>query len=483
MGDPARSPATARAGPACGISGLRAGHLDGRPVAPPPERPFREDTPVKTPRPIAPADGRLAILLPGLGAVATTLVAGVEAVKRGLAKPIGSLTQMATVRLGKRTEKRTPRVHELVPLAPLADVRFGGWDVFPDDAYQVAKHARVLSSELVDQLREPLQAVKPMPAVFSRDYVKRLDGPNVKKGANKRELGEALREDIRRFMKEQGCARAVMVWCASTEIYLEPSPAHATLADFEAAMAANHPDVAPSMIYAWAALQEGVAFGNGAPNLTVDIPALQELARKKRVAVAGKDFKTGQTLMKTVLAPMLKARMLGLEGWFSTNILGNRDGEVLDDPQSFKTKAVSKLSALEHILQPDLYPDLYAHFEHKVQINYYRPRGDNKEGWDAIDIVGWLGYPMQIKVDFLCRDSILAAPVALDIALFLDLAQRAGMSGIQEWLSFYFKSPMVGAGLYPEHDLFIQLTKLKNTLRHLAGEDLITHLGLDYYAS
>jgi myo-inositol-1-phosphate synthase len=445
--------------------------------------PPHEDIPVKTPRPIARADGRLAILLPGLGAVASTLVAGVEAVKRGLRKPIGSLTQMATIRLGKRTEKRMPLLKDFVPLASLGDIRFGAWDVFPDDAYEVAKHARVLDAELIEEIKAPLQALKPMPAVFSRDYVKRLDGPNVKKGATGRDLGEALREDIRRFMKEQGCTRAVMVWCASTEIYLEPTAVHATLAAFEAAMARNDPAIAPSMIYAWAALQEGVAFGNGAPNLTVDLPALQELARKKGVAIAGKDFKTGQTLLKTVLAPMLKARMLGLDGWFSTNILGNRDGEVLDDPQSFKTKEVSKLSVLEHILQPDLYPDLYGRFEHKVQINYYRPRGDNKEGWDAIDIVGWLGYPMQIKVDFLCRDSILAAPVALDIALFLDLAQRGGLSGIQEWLSFYFKSPMVGPGLYPEHDLFIQLTKLKNTLRHLAGEELITHLGLDYYES
>ena len=439
---------------------------------------------MKTLRSIAPASGRLAVLLPGLGAVATTLIAGVEAVRRDLAKPIGSLTQMATIRLGKRTEKRTPRIKDLVPLAALADVRFGAWDVFPDDAYEVARNARVLEPELLEQLREPLRAVKPMSAVFSRDYVKRLDGPNVKKGADKLALGEAIREDIRRFVKEEGCARAVMVWCASTEIFLEPGdPAYRRLDAFEAAMARNDPAIAPSMIYAWAALQEGVPFGNGAPNLTVDVPALQQLARQKGVAIAGKDFKTGQTLMKTVLAPMLKARMLGLQGWFSTNILGNRDGEVLDDPGSFKTKAMSKLSALEHILQPDLYPDLYGHFDHKVQINYYRPRGDNKEGWDAIDIVGWLGYPMQIKVDFLCRDSILAAPVALDIALFLDLAQRSGLSGIQEWLSFYFKSPMVGEGLYPEHDLFIQLTKLKNTLRHLMGEELITHLGLDYYES
>ncbi len=433
------------------------------------------------PRSIAPAEGRLAVLLPGLGAVATTLIAGVEAVKRGMAKPIGSLTQLASVRLGKRTEKRSPRIKDLVPIAGLDDLRFGAWDVFPDDAYASACHAKVLEQDLVDKLREPLQAVKPMTAVFSPDYVRRLDGPNVKKAPTKRDLGEALREDIRRFMKANDCARGVMVWCASTEVYLQPSAVHAELGAFEAAMAANDPAIAPSMIYAWAALQEGIPFANGAPNLTVDVPALQALAKKKGVPIAGKDFKTGQTMMKTVLAPMLKARMLGLDGWFSTNILGNRDGEVLDDPGSFKTKEVSKLSVLEHILQPQLYPDLYGRIDHKVQINYYRPRGDNKEGWDAIDIVGWLGYPMQIKVNFLCRDSILAAPVALDVALFMDLAHRAGLAGIQEWLSFYFKSPMVGEGLYPEHDLFIQLTKLKNTLRHVAGEELITHLGLDYY--
>jgi myo-inositol-1-phosphate synthase len=436
---------------------------------------------LKKVRTIAPAKGRLALFLPGLGAGATTLIAGVEAVRRGKAKPIGSLTQMATVRLGKRTERRTPLIRELVPIAPLDDLCFGAWDVFPDDAYASALHAKVLETELVEELRPALQAVKPMPAVFSPEYVRRLDGPNVKKARDKRELGEAVREDIRRFMKENDCTRAVMVWCASTEVYLEPSAVHAELGRFEKAMAANDPAIAPSMIYAWAALQEHVPFANGAPNLTVDVPALQELAKAQGVPIAGKDFKTGQTLLKTVLAPMLKARMLGLDGWFSTNILGNRDGEVLDDPGSFKTKEVSKLSALQHILQPTLYPDLYGRFDHKVQINYYRPRGDNKEGWDAIDIVGWLGYPMQIKVNFLCRDSILAAPVALDVALFLDLAQRAGLSGIQEWLSFYFKSPMVAEGLYPEHDLFIQLTKLKNTLRHVAGEELITHLGLDYY--
>ena len=430
---------------------------------------------------IAPASGRLAVLIPGLGAVATTLIAGVEAVRRGLAKPTGSLTQLGTVRLGKRTEKRVPLVKDLVPLASLDDVRFGAWDVFPDDAYESARHAAVLERDLVEELRPALQAVRPMSAVFSPEYVRRLDGPNVKRGKDKLALGEALREDIRRFVREHECARAVMVWCASTEVYLEPSVVHADVARFVTAWAAGDPAIAPSMVYAWAALKEGVPFANGAPNLTVDLPALQQLAREQGVPLAGKDFKTGQTMMKTVLAPMLKARLLGLNGWFSTNILGNRDGEVLNDPGSFKTKEVSKLSALEHILQPSLYPDLYGEFDHQVHIEYYRPRGDNKEGWDNIDIRGWLDYPMQIKVNFLCRDSILAAPVALDVALFLDLAQRAGMAGIQEWLSFYFKSPMVAEGLYPEHDLFIQLTKLKNTLRHLAGEELITHLGLDYY--
>jgi myo-inositol-1-phosphate synthase len=430
---------------------------------------------------IAPAKGRLAILTPGLGAVATTLVAGVEAVKRGIAQPIGSLTQMGTVRLGKRTDARAPLIRDLVPLYALEDVRFGGWDVFSDSAYESALHAQVLDRALLEQVREPLEALKPMSAVFFPEYVKRLHGTHVKTGPSKLDLGEQLRADIRGFMKANGCDRAVMLWCASTEIYMERSAVHGDLAAFEKGLAESDPAIAPSMIYAWAALKEGVPFANGAPNLTVDTPALLELARKQGVPVAGKDFKTGQTLMKTTIAPMLKARMLGLEGWFSTNILGNRDGEVLDDPGSFKTKEVSKLSVLEHILQPKLYPDLYGEFDHKVTIHYYPPRGDNKEGWDAIDIVGWLGYPMQIKVNFQCRDSILAAPVALDIALFMDLAARAGMKGIQEWLSFFFKSPQHADGLYPEHDLFIQQTKLKNTLRHLAGEDLVTHLGLDYY--
>jgi len=436
---------------------------------------------VRKPVQIAPAEGRLAVLIPGLGAVATRLIAGVEAVKQGLGKPIGSLTQIGTVRLGKRTEARAPLIRELVPLAPLDQLVFGGWDVFADSAYDTAVHAQVLDRSLLDQLRGTLEALRPMEAVFFPEYVKRLHGTHVKKGASKLDLGEQLRADIRRFLAANGCTRGVMLWCASTEIYLEPSAVHGDLASFEKGLAASDPGIAPSMIYAWAALKEGLSFANGAPNLTVDIPALQQLAKQQGLPIAGKDFKTGQTLMKTVLAPMLKARMLGLRGWFSTNILGNRDGEVLDDPASFKTKEVSKLSVLEHILQPKLYPDLYGSFDHQVRINYYRPRGDNKEGWDAIDIVGWLGYPMEIKVNFLCRDSILAAPVALDIALFMDLARRAGMKGIQEWLSFYFKSPMHADGLYPEHDLFIQLTKLKNTLRHMAGEELITHLGLEYY--
>ncbi len=429
---------------------------------------------------IEPASGKLALLMPGMGAVATTLIAGVEAVRRGLAKPIGSVAQMGRVRLGKRTEGRSPLIRDLVPIAALEDVCFGGWDVFPDSAFDSAMHAKVLDTGLLEKLREPLSAIQPMPAVFMPEYVKRLHGTHVKKGS-KRELGEALRQDIRDFVKREGCSRAVMLWCASTEVYIERSAVHGDLAAFEKGLDASDPAIAPSMIYAWAALQEGVPFANGAPNLTVDIPALEQLARTKGVPVAGTDFKTGQTLLKTTIAPMLKARMLGLEGWFSTNILGNRDGEVLDDPGSFKTKEVSKLSVLEHILQPKLYPDLYGHFDHKVTIHYYPPRRDNKEGWDAIDIVGWLGYPMQIKVNFQCRDSILAAPVALDIALFIDLAARSGMKGIQEWLSFFFKSPMHADGLYPEHDLFIQQSKLKNTVRHLAGEELITHLGLDYY--
>jgi myo-inositol-1-phosphate synthase len=425
--------------------------------------------------------GKLGILLPGLGAVATTFVAGVEASRRNLGRPIGSLTQMGTIRLGKRTEDRKPLIKDFVPLANLEDLEFGAWDPIPDDGLKSAQTAGVLREAHLREVGDFLRGIEPMPAVFSQDYVKKLHGENVKKGKSKRELAEALREDIRRFKREKGCDRLVTVWCASTEIYMSPGPVHQSLDAFEKGLDSSDPGIAPSMIYAYASIQEGVPFANGAPNLTVDLPAMRELAGAKRVPIAGKDFKTGQTLMKTILAPGFKARMLGLNGWFSTNILGNRDGEVLDDPESFKTKEESKLGVLEHILQPKLYPELYGKIYHKVRINYYPPRGDNKEGWDNIDVFGWLGYPMQIKIDFLCRDSILAAPIVLDLALFLDLAQRAGMSGIQEWLSFYFKSPMVAPGLYPEHDVFIQLTKLKNTLRWLMGEVPITHLGVEYY--
>jgi myo-inositol-1-phosphate synthase len=432
-------------------------------------------------RPIRPAEGKLGVLLPGMGAVATTFIAGVEAIRRGLSRPIGSLTQMGTVRLGKRTENRSPRINEFVPLASVDDLVFGGWDVFEDDAHEAARKAGVLSSEHLAALRPFLETIRPWPAVFDPAYVKKLSGPNVKRAKSKRDLAEELVADIERFRREKGLSRLVMVWCGSTEVYREAAEVHSTLERFERGLAENHPDIAPSMIYAYAAVRSGIPYANGAPNLSVDVPALTALARRNGVPIAGKDFKTGQTLMKTILAPGFKARLLGVLGWYSTNILGNRDGEVLDDPESFKTKEVSKLGVLEHILQPHLYPDLYGTLHHVVRINYYPPRGDNKEGWDNIDIFGWMGYPMQIKVDFLCRDSILAAPIVLDLALFLDLAGRTGMSGIQEWLSFYFKSPMTAAGLYPEHDLFIQLMKLKNTLRHLRGEELITHLGLEYY--
>ena len=420
-------------------------------------------------------------MLVGMGAVSTTTIAGVLAIRRGLAKPIGSLTQMGTVRLGKRTEGRSPVIREFVPLSSLDDIVFGGWDIFEDNSYEAAKTAGVLSKELLEQIRPELEQIRPWPAVFDRQYVKRLDGPNVKKGRNKRDLAEQLREDIRRFKDEHGLERLVMVWCGSTEIYLTESPAHASIEAFEKALEANDPSIPSSMVYAYAAIKEGIPYANGAPNLSADVPALIQLAGETRSPIAGKDLKTGQTLIKTVIAPGLKARLLGVEGWYSTNILGNRDGEVLDDPESFKSKEETKKSVLDFILQPNLYPDLYKELCHVVRINYYPPRGDNKEGWDNIDIFGWLGYPMQLKINFLCRDSILAAPIVLDVALFLDLAKRAGMYGIQEWLSFYFKAPMHAPGLYPEHDLFIQLMKLKNTLRHLKGEELITHLGLEYY--
>ena len=430
---------------------------------------------------IAPAEGKLGILLVGLGAVSTTLVAGVEAIKRGISEPVGSLTQMGTIRLGKRTENRTPKIKDFVPLADLNDIVFGAWDIFRDNAFDAAMNAGVLDKDLLNQVSEQLASLKPMAAVFEQNYVKRLHGDNIKTGKNKMELAEQLIEDISRFKSENNCSRLVMVWAASTEIFLEASDVHNSLVAFESGLYDSDPAIAPSMIYAYAALRSGVPFANGAPNLTVDIPALLELAEQVKVPICGKDFKTGQTLMKTILAPGFKSRMLGLDGWYSTNILGNRDGEVLDDPENFKTKEESKLSVLEHILQPEVYPNLYKDFAHVVRINYYPPRGDNKEGWDNIDIFGWLGYKMQIKIDFLCRDSILAAPLALDLALFMDLAQRAGMKGIQEWLSFYFKAPQTAPGLYPEHDLFIQLMKLKNTLRHMKGEELITHLGLEYY--
>jgi myo-inositol-1-phosphate synthase len=425
--------------------------------------------------------GKLGVLMPGMGAVSTTFIAGVLAVRKGIAKPFGSLTQMQHIRLGRRDEHRNPLIKDLISLAELNDLYFGGWDIFEDNAYQAALKAGVLEKGLLDQVKDELEQIKPMKAVFNKKYVKKLDGTHVKKAANWYEYYEMVREDIRNFKKQHGLDRMVMVWTGSTEIFMKQSEVHASKASFEKAMKENHPDIAPSMVYAWAAIAEGMPYVNGAPNLTADIPAMLEFAEEMGVPLAGKDFKTGQTLMKTIIAPGLKARMIGIEGWFSTNILGNRDGEVLDDPESFKTKEESKLSVLDQILQPDLYPDLYKDLYHKVRINYYPPRRDNKEGWDNIDIYGWLGYPMQIKIDFLCRDSILAAPVVLDLVLFMDLAKRSGFHGIQEWLSFYFKSPVHAPNVYPEHDLFIQLMKLKNTLRVMAGEKEITHLGLEYY--
>ena len=430
---------------------------------------------------IAPATGKLGILLVGLGAVSTTTIAGVLAVRRGLANPIGSLTQMGTIRLGKRTEGRSPKINETVPLVNLDNVVFGGWDIFAENSYEAARTAGVLETSLLDQIRPELEAITPMTAVFDQRYVKRLDGPNVKTGKNKKDLAEQLRADIRTFKKDNNLDRLVMVWCGSTEVFMKESAAHQSVDAFEKALEANDPTIPSSMVYTYAALMEDVPFANGAPNLSVDVPAMMSLAQQNRLPICGKDFKTGQTWIKTVIAPGVKARLLGVEGWYSTNILGNRDGEVLDDPESFKTKEESKKSVLDYILQPHLYPGLYEDLHHVVRINYYPPRGDNKEGWDNIDLVGWLGYKMQLKINFLCRDSILAAPIVLDLALFLDLAKRAGMSGIQEWLSFYFKSPMHAPGLYPEHDLFIQLMKLKNTLRYMVGEELITHLGLEYY--
>jgi myo-inositol-1-phosphate synthase len=436
---------------------------------------------VTKPKNIEKAEGKLGIMLVGLGAVSTTTIAGVLAIRRGLAKPIGSLTQMGTVRLGKRTEANSPRIKDFVPLASLDDIVFTGWDLFEDNAYEAAKTAGVLERDMLEQIKPELEAITPLPAVFDRKYVKRLDGPNVKKGKNKKDLAEQVRADIQNFKKQHGLSRLVMVWCGSTEIYLQESAVHASVESLEKGLEQNDENIPSSMIYAYAAIKEGIPYANAAPNLSADIPALIRLAQQTGSPLAGKDLKTGQTLIKTIIAPGLKSRLIGVEGWYSTNILGNRDGEVLDDPESFKTKEESKKSVLDYIFQPNLYPDLYEKLCHVVRINYYPPRGDNKEGWDNIDIFGWLGYPMQLKINFLCRDSILAAPIVLDSALFLDLAKRAGMSGIQEWLSFYYKSPMHAAGLYPEHDLFIQLMKLKNTLRYLQGEELITHLGREYY--
>jgi len=436
---------------------------------------------VKSPKEIINPTGRLGVLLVGLGAVSTTFIAGVYALRKNLADPTGSLTQMGTIRLGKRTEGRSPLIRDFVPLASLDDLVFGGWDIFEENCYEAAKTAGVLEAEMLEKVRPELEAIKPWPAVFDQQYVKRLNGPNIKKGANKRDLAEQIIEDIRNFKEKHRVDRLVLVWCGSTEVFLEPKPVHQTLDAFEKGLEASDQEIASSMIYAYAAIKEGIPYANAAPNLSADIPALTELAARTNAPLAGKDLKTGQTLIKTIMAPGLKARLLGVSGWYSTNILGNRDGEVLDDPESFKTKEESKKSVLDYILQPDLYPSLYSDLHHVVRINYYPPRGDNKEGWDNIDLVGWLGYPMQLKINFLCRDSVLAAPIVLDLVLFLDLAKRADMSGVQEWLSFYFKSPIHSPDVYPEHDLFIQLMKLKNTLRYLRGEDLITHLGLEYY--
>jgi myo-inositol-1-phosphate synthase len=430
---------------------------------------------------IAPAEGKLGVLIPGIGAVTTTFIAGLEAMKRGLGKPIGSLTQLGTVRLGKRTEGRTPAIKDFVPLANTEDLVVGGWDIFEDNAYEAAVKAGVLDTALLDQVKDRLSAIKPMKAVFDPNFVTRIHGPNVKTGGSKMDYAEMVMDDIRQFKEKTGATRLTMIWCGSTEVYHQAAAVHATLKDFECGLQKNDPEISPSQIYAYAALKMGVPHANGAPHMTTDMPALLELARDRNVPVSGKDYKSGQTFMKTLIAPGLKSRMLGLNGWFSTNILGNRDGEVLDDPGSFRSKEVTKSSSLEHILQKNLYPDLYSNYYHKVRIEYYPPRGDAKEGWDNIDIFGWLGYPMQIKINFLCRDSILAAPLVLDLVLFMDLAQRAGMRGIQEWLSFYFKGPMHAPEVYPEHDIFIQLMKLKNTLRWMRGEELITHLGLEYY--
>ena len=430
---------------------------------------------------IQPAEGKLGVLLPGLGAVSTTFIAGVLAARKNLRKPIGSLSQMGTIRLGKRTDNRVPLIKDFVPLTALDDLEFCAWDIFPDNAYQAAVNAGVLDRPLIDQLKPELEAIKPLPAVFEQKWVVNIHGDNVKKAKTKWDYAQMLMDDIRKFKEESGVARLVMVWCASTEVYEASCEIHESLDAFEKALKENDPRIPPSQIYAYACIASGVPYCNGAPNVSVDFPALIELAKEKNVPISGKDYKSGQTFMKTLLAPGIKSRLLGVHGWFSTNILGNRDGEVLDDPAAFKSKEISKTTVLDYIFQKDINPELYGDYFHKVRINYYPPRGDSKESWDNIDIFGWMEMPMQIKVNFLCRDSVLAAPLALDLALFSDLAARAGMTGIQEWLSFYYKSPMTAPGLYPEHDIFIQLIKLKNTLRYLKGEELITHLGLEYY--
>jgi myo-inositol-1-phosphate synthase len=430
---------------------------------------------------VKPASGRLGILTPGMGAVSTTFMAGVISAKKGFTKPIGSLTEMGYIRLGKRTEKRQSLIREFLPFARLEDIVFGGWDIYQDNAFEAASKAKVLEKEHLEQVKDELSKIKPMSAVFDPAFVKNISGPNIKTGKNKFDLAEQLRKDIRDFKKNNNCERIVMVWCGSTEAHLLPGADHQTVDSFEAAMKANSPNISPAMIYTYAAIMEGVPYANGAPNLSVELPCLMKLAEDKGVPIAGSDFKTGQTLMKTIVAPGLKARLLGIAGWYSTNILGNRDGEVLQDPDSFKSKEVSKLGVLETVLEPERYPDLYGDLHHLVKINYYRPRGDNKEGWDNIDIFGWMGYPMQIKINFLCRDSILAAPIVLDLAQFLDLASRSGFKGVQEWLSFYLKNPLTKPGLKPEHDLQIQKLKLENTLRYLGKEELINHLGLTYY--
>ena len=430
---------------------------------------------------IKPAAGKLGILTPGLGAVSTTMIAGVEAIKKGMTKPVGSVTQIGKIRLGKRSENRDALVRDVVPLASLDQIVFGAWDIFNDNAYEAAKKAKVLDSATIEALKPELERVKPMSAVFDPEYIKRINGPNVKKGENKWDLAQQLRADIKKFVRDNDLSRVVMVWCASTESYIDLGDVHTTLAKFEDGLKKNDPGIAPSMIYTYAALMEKVPYANGSPNQSVEVAALQELALKMETPICGSDFKTGQTLLKTALAPAFKARLLGMNGWYSTNILGNRDGEVLDDPGSFKSKEITKLSVLDQILQPETYPDLYGDIHHVVKINYYPPRGDNKEGWDNIDVFGWMGYPMQIKVNFLCRDSILAAPVVLDLALFMDLAERCSFKGIQEWLSFYFKSPLHAPEVQPEHNLFVQELKLHNTLRFMAGEELINHLGLTHY--